>query len=555
MIGAVAPSWLGAFIELFSRAAGAGAGRERAEENEDDELAEARRATAQIQPDPLRCKPRPVTRGCPMPDDRPPLRLPYDPDEYLCTWAVPDGAGGFVELSGSLTVAGNQSPHGTVHGELPMEETERAPDVSEIEFPQRHFVPVLHGVLANGGTVFLINAHLVYWHDGQGQVYATAALLSKPRFFGFVKPKASNLALTEVLVTEMDLQICALDAAMGVAPIVKARNPTTHPDNPKDEWTAILNEDPKLRWEEDGVALEVGYDGKMRTGDPYESVLAWSPRATFEFPAPVLLQRAIDDYLEPLRNVLSVATGKSQPTTYLAVKVDGEDGWWQVFGSRCSQNPYQSTLQAVREAKCVISAKKDELSLLHLTHEWARLMDSHHPLTETFGSMLHATDQHPRSRYLLLIQALEGMYGHDTKDAYAERAATHMEKYLAAKEAAKEHLDPETFKFVKNNLSRNPISTLEDALKAMTTSLPTDVMPRLDASALVGEVMQDPKKPQNTLSALRVARNNLAHGTRGYAEANLRPVVEVLEQVVRAHALRIIGCEDEVLTRALSAPD
>ena len=73
-------------------------------------------------------------------------------------------------------------------------------------------------------------------------------------------------------------------------------------------------------------------------------------------------------------------------------------------------------------------------------------------------------------------------------------------------------------------------------------------------AALVAEVRMDPKKPETTRSALRVARNNLAHGTRGYDPAALDETVSLLEQVVRAHALRLLGCPDEVLARVLKDP-
>lgn len=486
-----------------------------------------------------------------MPDNRAPLRLQYEPGEYLCTWAVPNGDAGILELPGNLTVLADRPPRGEVYGAVPLRWDEAATGVRSAGFPQQHSVPVLHGILSNGGTVLVTDATVIYWTGGVGHIRGAAALVGSPRFLGFARPDLSEIARTEVLVTEVEVQVGALDAAMGTAPISSVRNPTISEKNPPNEWVAVLNAEMRLQWNRDGVTLDVGYDGRMRAVDGFEFKLAWSPKATFAFQNPIPVADAIRQFVQPLRSVLSVATGSPEQITYLAAKPDGESDFRQIFGSGCKQAPYQSTTAGVRDANCSVRAKGDELSLLDMTLEWGRLTNEHHPLTETYGAMLHARDQHPRSRYLLLVQALEGMHGRDTQAEFEQRVESHAAKYEAVLEAAKEHLGTDQLKFIKNALRKTPATTLETALKSMVTLLPTDVMPRLDASALVVEVMNDPRVPASTLSALRVARNNLAHGIRGYDGSLLLPVVEILEQVVRAHALRLLGCQDEVLVRVL----
>lgn len=64
-------------------------------------------------------------------------------------------------------------------------------------------------------------------------------------------------------------------------------------------------------------------------------------------------------------------------------------------------------------------------------------------------------------------------------------------------------------------------------------------------------VKSDDPNPDTTVSALRVVRNNLAHGLRGYESGLLHEVVGILERVVRAQALRLLGCAGEVQQRAL----
>jgi len=56
-------------------------------------------------------------------------------------------------------------------------------------------------------------------------------------------------------------------------------------------------------------------------------------------------------------------------------------------------------------------------------------------------------------------------------------------------------------------------------------------------------------RADSTADALRVVRNDLAHGVRGYPVRELRGVVDVLERIVRGHALRLLGCPDAAVAR------
>lgn len=103
--------------------------------------------------------------------------------------------------------------------------------------------------------------------------------------------------------------------------------------------------------------------------------------------------------------------------TYLAVDASGLDepgirtNRRQVYGSGITQEPYQSDQTAVRKSSTSVHIAADGLSLLDMLRRWQGLEDDHHPLIETYGAMLSATDEHPRSRFLLLVQALEAYTG------------------------------------------------------------------------------------------------------------------------------------------------
>jgi hypothetical protein len=193
------------------------------------------------------------------------------------------------------------------------------------------------------------------------------------------------------------------------------------------------------------------------------------------------------------------------------------------------------------------------VSLLQLLRTWQKLDSAHHPLLETYGSMLHAPAQHPRSRLLLLLQAIEGTYGHETKASFAERLQQHVaarDEVIARAQAA---LDEDQLKFLKRNLGQRPPGGLEPAIHWLAKTLPRNVTAQLDATPLITAVRTAPTSAKNAADALRIIRNDLAHGNKGYDAYDLYQVVQVLEQMVRAHALELLGCPTGVINRVLDA--
>jgi hypothetical protein len=264
------------------------------------------------------------------------------------------------------------------------------------------------------------------------------------------------------------------------------------------------------------------------------------------------LANAFEERIDPLRKILSIATGKPQELSYLHVELEGHEGTYQVVGTGITQAPFASSTAAMRAHNSAVRALPDGLSLLDLVTQWSRYTAEHHPLVETYGAMLHAPDQHPRSRCLLLIQALEGLYGYENKAADRERQAQHTATRTQALAQAKEALDAETFKFVKKHLPKSRPTSLDTALDALMADLPHNIMDRLSTTELVRNLLATNITASSTAGALRVVRNDLAHGNRGYEPHHLQEVVRLLEFIVRGHALRILGCPQAVINRVFA---
>lgn len=109
-------------------------------------------------------------RGEALPVERQSFRLMYEPDDYLCTWNLPDGKEGRVDLPGNLDVRPNRQPRGFVYGSVPIRFDKQKSGEVAASFPQRVNVPVLPGTLENGGSVLLFDASIDYWSPDRGLV-------------------------------------------------------------------------------------------------------------------------------------------------------------------------------------------------------------------------------------------------------------------------------------------------------------------------------------------------------------------------------------------------
>lgn len=479
--------------------------------------------------------------------DSPALKTIYAADEYLCTWSLPGLDGEWLQLPGSIDARAGRPPRGQIYGDVPLVSSSVGAHEESWEFPQTIEHPALRAALANGGSLIVLDARITYWGPGSGIVDGSAALLGDGGgFFGRTSGAADASAQPAPKVTAARFQIGALDSLLGTVPISRVANPGL-PDAPKDQWTAYTNPDARLEWAADDATLDVGFDGRMRAMDAYEFRMRFSPVATLRLITPRSLHEALDAYVEPLRRIVAIATARSRALTYLTVELEGEPGRFQVFGNGITQEPFESSTRAVRDTPSALDAHDDQVSLLDLIARWRELEAEHHPLVETYGSMLHAPDQHARSRFLLLIQALEGLHGAETREEYERRSAEHQKKRQAIIERMGSVSSPDR-KFIKSFLMKRPPSSLNTTLEATAKMLPVDGLAAIARTPLVVGLIES-QRADSTADALRVVRNDLAHGVRGYPVWELRGVVDVLERIVRGHALRLLGCPDAAVAR------
>jgi hypothetical protein len=484
---------------------------------------------------------------------RPALPLEFDPDDYLCTWHVKGPDGAFLNLPGGLEVEPMRPPKGIVHGKIPIIGAPKG----VYSFPQTVRAPVLTATLANGGEVLILDAQVTYWTN-HGTVRGSAALLRKrSTLMPWESGDPTSIAKSTSAPTfeRVRFQVGALDALMGVAPLKETSFPRDGHGEKK--WAATANDAAAVDWASDGDALDGHYRGSARVTDAYAFSIRHGPVMTASPKAPQPLRQLLDDWVTPVQAIASIATGKSQPLTYLAVEIGDRHPTnvkrWQVYGSGIAQDPFDSDAEGIQKGRCALRCIADNVNLLDLVHQWQTLAADHHPLIETYAGMLHTQDQHPRSRLLLLLQSLEGMHGHETADAFDSASAAHAEKRKAVLQTIQSQVGEDDLKFIKRYLSKQPFRSLESALKSTFSELPIDLTDVVEGTRIVREVLSESPAGTSALGALAKVRNYLAHGVRGFDAYDLDEMVTPVDAVVRAHALRLLGCPDEVLVRVLDS--
>ena len=108
------------------------------------------------------------------------------------------------------------------------------------------------------------------------------------------------------------------------------------------------------------------------------------------------------------------------------------------------------------------------------------------PILNTYDIHSLGPEQTPRARFLLLVQALEGLCGHE--DRLSGKWATFEAKRERILNECQPALSGKDFKFLDRWLPSTPYN-LEDALTEMLSILPTDLEPELAQSELVKTVI------------------------------------------------------------------
>ncbi|MEV0769957.1 HEPN domain-containing protein [Nocardia salmonicida] len=483
-----------------------------------------------------------------MEPDNVPLKVKHPAGSYPCRWhLVDEETGAALHPQGELSLLPERSPSGSAYGKVPTKSGDHS-------WPQEFKFTSLAGELLNGAGVVLIDAwmHVISppgfpgfsYAEGNANVGAALAL---------VGPDAHMVQHRKI--QSIRVQITGMDRILGLAPIVSRTIPNNPFSDPETTWKVVTRRDGGQEWENDELFLRVVHHSSATVFADYQFGIRFTPLIEIDIKVPIDAVVAFNDIVHSLVRVVSILTGESASITFLEMKPasskEGEEmPYLQAFARPISQQPYQPepgktpTLE-----RSLLRCADDDVSLLDLVSGWRKLLAEKNPLIYTYDPFALGADQHPRARFLLLVQALEGLSNRENR--LADQQATYEGRKSRAVNACMNFLTGANRKFVKNKFPRSGVS-LDDRLRDMFESLPADPVPHFDKLDIIKQVIGEIADVKTSVSAIRKIRNDLAHGSRSYNDYELLRLARLLQIVVRVHALRVLGVSDVVQARALN---
>lgn len=475
-----------------------------------------------------------------------PLTLKLEPGEYQCYAMLPQKDGSPVRLGGMLSLQSNRSPELGLHGAIPDEFTVNPTSgEASANYPQMDTLPLLRVDLVRGNDVLLVDCTIERWMPGRARVTAAAALVGISIPDDEQPPQFTNFTI----------QVSGSAAVIAPPPLATVKIPMERkPDEPM-EWGAVERLPRKITDDDDGADVAASWYVSYSGGDGYAYRIAFSPVIDINLAEPIDLATLREQWLEPLQRITGLSTGRTEALTYLGVELAGSDGpELQVYGTNITQQPYAPRQSDILKISHAFYTYNDgDASLLQLCRGWQKVSAERHPLVETLGVFLSLPPQHPRATFLLLIQALEGLHGHQNP-GYDEALAKYKARRTEAREAVAncEGLEADVRKFIREKLPNRPAGNLEDSLKAVVSDLPVDLSDKLSNLDLVTTMITADADAKDWASALRLVRNGLSHGSSSWPSTLLRPAADLLEVIARAHLMRSIGVNEAALEHYLS---
>lgn len=489
------------------------------------------------------------------------LKNLIDPGTHRCTWTLskpPDTSA--WRVAGDIEFLPQRQPRGGVYGKAPVNWTAHPGGGKGAGFPQHFEYPLVNGELNGGLDLVLVDAHLsVFGEDPREGVFTfqgpNASFEAWAALVGRGAPRSGP-----VLIDSGVIQVTHLDAFAACSPLAEVRFPEGHAYQADDPtWSATFDKASIQNWRDDDAEVSMSYHGAAEIFGGYRFGLKFSPIVSIELQQAIPLTEFMTRWAWPVQSLVSAATGRNEKITYLSCSpvVEGDDRpsqqrQFQVFQASISQEPYTSTNHPRDKHISAIRLSNGE-SLLALLRRWQQLEDDQNPILTSYDATAVGPDQTPRARFLLLVQALEGLSGHE--DRLAPQRSKFDAKRARILDKCEMALDTDEFKFLQRFLSKSS-GGVDVALREMVKALPVDLGPELANCALVKQVIADAANAADTaFTALGYVRNQLSHGTKTFDRRHLHDAAEILERVVRGHLLRLLGASDSAQSRVMQPPD
>ena len=473
-----------------------------------------------------------------------------EPGKYICRWKLPaiPTDGKERELFGSVALEPYLPPFCDVYGDVPYRQVG-----NKVSFPQTFEYPLVTGRLQNNMDIVLVDAVAEPFMLDSGFLHSRAALVG----LGVAQVPEQRYSVCRVQVT-------GLDPLFGRPPLREVAVPR---NSPFIDATFSARGEPASSqvWKEEGIEIRCSYDMKASGPNFYHHELSFVPIVTLKAEASLTLDEWLDDWVAPLVWLTTLATGQQQKISWLGLKSTSDqsppdgatEATAQVFGAGISQAPYRSTGRPVddegRRIRSLIALSDSGLSLPALLRRSKSIEATANPFPELYRLVL-MTELPERSRFLYLVQALEGLHGFENRVRLEASAEEHRTIRSAVLKRLAGVLDRKDADYLRDTWPNRPPGNLARVLQELNTELPSSASASIEPLRET-ELGREFGQAEPVIDMLRGIRNNLAHGDRGYDNTALAPWNDVLDRLARAHMLRLLDCPQSVVEGAIVAED
>lgn len=476
-------------------------------------------------------------------------RCPVQPGDYAVEWFLADRV-----ISGELSLESGRPPSVALFGDVVPRDWSQ-----ERGFPEEHSLDRVVGRLRSNLDVVLTDAHI--W------------IAFPQQSLGSARHAVVGMDVADVARDAFHrsrFQVTNLDLLFGIAPIRSITWPAEGTPPLEGQFSIEMDPEAHHEWADDsaGITVKCTYQFQFPLRSGHQHYVAFAPIVSIASEEPLNIDRWFNEWVMPFLRLAALATHQPQRLSWMTVNTaprtaqDDErmrSTTGTVFGGGIEQAPYEAEYRDEwREPanRPLFTLATIPMSLPDLVRSWRALERDENPFIELFGLTLRQAELPARARYLYLVQALEALHSYEHGAEEDEAQATFKQRRSEVLNSLREvELSPRTLSFIKDNWSKRRADSLDRRLRNLIDQLPEPVRELLSTPPS-GDVVvaMTTDGPQPIEALLRILRNDLSHGNRNYDDGSLRPWVQIGETMCRAHALRLLGFDDEAIVAGLAPP-
>jgi hypothetical protein len=328
-----------------------------------------------------------------------------------------------------------------------------------------------------------------------------------------------------------ETQISNCHRVFGTWPIHSVEWPKTDAEHGTERYSAYWNADSKVEVKFGEIDLGAEFYRSYSLADRYGFELTSRPMLTLTSPAALSPMAWLAEYLQPLRDLVSLATLEEQRITVAALDhpenatSDREVGL-ALYSRHIGQTPYKPGTDPIRDGQTLFTLRDLSIDGHDLLDSWQNFCEDLPGVVDPLVAAL-TKPAATRSLFLGLAQSLEGIHAYRFAAGAIPREEHKARLNTVLSEVKDAGVSHDSMMWLKRWVNNRGDYSLEERLRQLASDVTEDV------AAIPGSHL-DPV-------AIPAIRNGMSHGARSFTREELSPHVRSMAIVGIAQLLRILG--------------